>query len=965
MSSDYKGILFTLKKRMQSINENDERHYRYHMLGYYDGLDINVVDKWYNFRPRGLHDLNLQINLQQPFIDQYTIRAIMPDNRNELIQEGFCYSFWERAGELSNEEFAKYELETRHRFPYITMSVLNLSEKYVKENSDLKTLQAGIITTIKDIAKRGNELEELHCAVFPSIGYSDFVILCMTDSLQKSSNVIEALRGTRSKQGNIIVSNCYSVCGLDKAFFSDAKDRYFDENVKVTIRINLREGIAPNYFFHALKEKLKSDIQNAETKQHKKELETFMEEVEDHYYVTFGNSDCLLLAEKELAAFLRLHATGHILDPGTEFFEQYIANVRTSVRIKGFAYDEPSETDNQKRDLEIYKVNFENFIITYEKFLEDNAMPIRSSKAMQQIMMNFLNIAYAGHSFDVAHVLGRAFLSIINNMYFYINTEMPDSAWDDLSENEKAECDYITHQKRESVEALTIFKDNIGILIADLLRSDRPFIEGSTLTHSSIGSATKLMFAYTSILEKIAVKFHVSDKFTFVVASGGCDLTKAIDLFSFASPLDQINKPIIIKIPEMSLYDIQGTLFRLLHECMHFVGERYRKERYSHLIRALAYAMAWDLVETEFSDDREEQFEKVKYFLTEEEQKCLTKYISTVFSESKDVATKKIAEAIANHDCFLNYAQSDEEADYYSEVIQNSVLSAESIINIFRTAENTDGCLQKQIYTILYSLDKEIIDKIFIYLDEHYERLYKESKDFFSTERIKFVAELYKMLRHHYTFMYSLPQIHDEKLEKFITRYLDSMINGVSIYQEEEENICAYPFEEIRDSIISSMMESFADCGAISCLNMKVEDFLLAFIYESRDIDQALPLTIANILRIGADLKVKYKIEGGVTRELEQKVIKKAELRDGQGFSYSNVEKMLQQVNSILDMYAQPQYELIRTEIEAYLDICFQNDDWEIQTLADLYNWCELDESAQTYSVIDEMFKQWKSLCGE
>ena len=134
------------------------------------------------------------------------------------------------------------------------------------------------------------------------------------------------------------------------------------------------------------------------------------------------------------------------------------------------------------------------------------------------------------------------------------------------------------------------------------------------------------------------------------------------------------------------------------------------------------------------------------------------------------MATVKIAESIANHDCFLNYAQSDEEADYYSEVIQNSVLSAESIINIFKTAVNTGGCLQKQIYTILYALDKEIVDKICLYLDERYDWLYKDSKDFSGAERIKFVAELYKMFQHNYTFLGSSTQGYDEKLEKFITR---------------------------------------------------------------------------------------------------------------------------------------------------------------------------------------------------
>lgn len=969
MSENFQGILFTLKKRMQSIHLDDSEYYQYQMLGYYDGLDINVVDKWYDFRPRGLHNRKLQIDLESPFIDQYTIRAIMPQNRDKLDDEGFCYSFWEKAGKLPKSDFDKYELETRKQFPYITISVMNLSEKYVKEKSDLISLQEGVISAIKDKLQHKSELEQLHCAVFPSIGYSDFVILCMTDNLKKSSNVIESLRGTRSEKGNNIVSNCYTVCGLDKIYFTAIRNDSFDEDVKATIRINLKEGIAPNYFFHVLKKELQDKIEKTSDQELKKELETFSEEVENRYYVTFGNSDCLLLSEKSLPSYLQLHASGQILNPGTDFFNSYISNVRTSVRMNGFAYSEPAQTSEKERELSFYDEEFKKFIKEYDNFIEENDLPIRSSKALQQIMKNFFNIAYAGHSFDVVHVLGRAFLSVFQSMYFYINKKMPefDSAYlsPDEQDSLQSEYEYIENQKQESVDALNIFKDNIGILIADLLRSDRPFIERNTLTHPSIGSATKLMFAYAAILEKLARKFNVSDKFTFVVASGGCDTTEAIDIFSFADPMDQINKLIFIEIPEMGLYDIQGTLFRLLHECMHFIGERRRKERYSHLISALSYAIAWDIIETEFSDERKEQLEKVVRVLTADEQKLFSDHVSSEFDKLKGVAIKKIAEAIAGHDTFSKYAESNNETVYYSEVIQKNILSADSIMEIFKTPENTNGCLQQQIYKILYSLDEDVINTICKYFDDRYEQLCIKSSNFENAERLQFAAQPYKMFKLNYVFLDSNPEMHDVKLEKFIIQYLDSTINQISFYQDREENICEYPFEEIRDSIINSMVESYADCGAISCLNMKIEDFLLAFIYEERNIDHALPLTIANILRLGADLKVKFKVEGAITKEIEQKIKNKSKLRESQGFSYASVDKMLERVNEILERYIAPRYALIRNEIESYLNLCFENNDWTIQSLVDLYNSCELDSPSKIYYVVDEMFLQWKGLCEE
>ena len=78
----FKGILFTLKKRIENISENDNDYYKYLVMGYYDGLEINTVDQWYKMRPRGLRELNLQVDISSPFVDQYTMRAFFPENNH-------------------------------------------------------------------------------------------------------------------------------------------------------------------------------------------------------------------------------------------------------------------------------------------------------------------------------------------------------------------------------------------------------------------------------------------------------------------------------------------------------------------------------------------------------------------------------------------------------------------------------------------------------------------------------------------------------------------------------------------------------------------------------------------------------------------------------------------------------------------------------------------------------------------
>lgn len=100
---EFAGILFTLKKRVQNIVENDLQYYKYTLFGFYDGLDINTVEKWYDLRPKGLQNRQLQVDMENPFMAQYTFRAIFPPNRERLDKEGFDYGFWEEFGKLNSQ----------------------------------------------------------------------------------------------------------------------------------------------------------------------------------------------------------------------------------------------------------------------------------------------------------------------------------------------------------------------------------------------------------------------------------------------------------------------------------------------------------------------------------------------------------------------------------------------------------------------------------------------------------------------------------------------------------------------------------------------------------------------------------------------------------------------------------------------------------------------------------------------
>jgi len=1001
---NFEGILFTLKKRMQNIEEDDSRYYKYLVMGHYDGLAIDAVDTWYDYRPAGLRKRGHQVDLGQSFIDQYTIRAVVPRNRVILERQGFDYQYWERIGRIETDKFGETVDMDRAKKPYICMSLIKLTENFIKENYGLPRLLDAIISIVKKgVRAQGNSLSELHCAIFPSIGYSDFIILFQTDDLSKAAGVISSLRTERSKNGTLGVSDCYSVCGVDKHYIED-KNSFISTETQMSIRINLKAGVSATKFLKILQnEILERAVNNAEDDLYEKQMQEFALRLEDNFQVMFGRTDCLLLFHQPLDCYMKLYAQGNILNPSAPFFQNNISSLRASISVPGKVFtSDPGTVPYPSKDLQVQKTRFQDFMHEYEAFLEEHDIQIRSAKGLQQIMVSFLNIAQMPHGFDAEALLGPAIISLIDCVSYYFRKtvqKVPEDASNDETEQIIEENKKIEDSQYLAVQGILEFRDIIGTFAVDLARSDRLFIEGNILNHAAIGSATKLLFLYNSILENLNRQFKVEDRFSFVVNSGGSDCASATDFFSFAAADDPIKKPVVITIPEMGLYDIQGTLFRTLHEYLHFVGDRRRRERYLFIITALAGMMADGIAETEYDEDRLAAFqEQAVGRLKGKLKTVLENRISALFSKTKEEVKNGILNAFLSENFLYKayYGEHTKESDYYSKELKSGVLNLYSFAHAVQIRAGNPGTdnldagnfdagsadrdigkdnIQRTIYKVLHEADisltcsiREVIWKL---LEDSSVRKTKTETNILSTS-----LRSYDVMMQDYEFIDKQRGNSDvdQRTAGFVQNCFDTLMSNYTLgdirnaVRSEKADIypsLLYDYNDILGMIFLPMNECFSDCCSCCILDMKAEDFLLSFIYEQWRIDQALPLTINNCLRIGADLEILFEIRGSLPEKVKSAVRGKASKREKQGYQYRNVDEMLERIDHLLASYQVPDYRPVGRELENYLRLCVgDREQWFSKELHTLYQKCDFYRPADIYFAVDEIFAHWSSLGG-
>lgn len=926
---DFKGILFTLKKRMQNASKDDNDKYDYLTFGYYDGLDIKCIDKWYDYRPKGLIDKDLALKIDDEFIDLYTIKALFPKNVEELEGLGFFYMQF-----MNGEE---------NKFPFMAMSLINVSEQFVDRYPEYENLNKTVYGYVKECLGRIDGTV-LKCAVFPAIGYADYIIVYFSSMFSAIAAVTDRLRKKKLDGDYAAFSGCYTVCGFNTA--CESVRVMPEEDVKLSIRINLKSGKSSEEFIENFKSRANALLRSEGLDDEKI---AWVQRDWERYFHTFDNSDGIFIPEGELGLYLPFYMKGNLLNPGSEFFKSYITNIQSSVRVKGegitkiLSFEEENADISKKQRIENYWEEFTNFIAEFHEFIENNNLHRRNVKSLEHLMKNFLNLAQLPHCFDVERIMGQIFTALIQNLRYAMQQY--------FNEDEEIDLFYV-------IESLNQFREIVSVYMTDMIHSDKLFIEGQTLTHQSVGSATKLLFAYNSILLDLMNAMRASEKdeavseFKILVTSGGCDRTNVRDIFSCLGNHAECPKILVATIPEISLYDIKGTMFRLFHECMHFCGKRHRKERLGYLIAAIGKFVSNNMMVLLYNEESFElYFSEISIYFSKDDARLeqARSEIYEIYQQNSQKFCQNICRLIVNDDYFSEYiSKTTDELSYYFCNLEKTLLNQQEIAKMFLSDLSKEDTLGNKMYRCLSDCQMEFFKEMSSYAKKH--NIFYTGFDSYIQHK-QYLCSKGRMESEIECFL-------NEYLQEFMQRFSDGSPSQIS--NAEDIIKC----DELIETLSGAFKEGFADCFAIKALNMDCIDFLLAFIYEEWDIELALPDYLLNIMRIGADLSVMYNIKQNLSSDQKTQIFERVKQWENQGYKYQNVRLLVDRVNSILESYSELETCGLTEELEEYLRLCIQDKDFpDCSELSEFYRTCDFySETDHIYQMMGYLTYKWEGL---
>lgn len=941
MEEQFTGMMITLKKRMVCTNHDDTAEFQYLMFGHYDGADIICTNQWYQLRPKGVASYGGNVDVEDSFWDKYTLKLYFPRREicKSLEKDGFEYEIW---GKLGYYKENKMECDTIQReYPFLSIAMINLSKKCVELEDDLIVqMQLAIIESAK---KANVELREIHCAIMPSIGYADFILLFLSNDLKKVITVLDNLRKEFVDDGEndyAMLSNSYAISGFAKAGLGNLQNLKELEDSKLSIRVNLRDGVSASQFKEFFDQEVKAVL-----KENKKSGGDAF-----GLYQVFGNSDCLVLSDMPFGFFIPLYYDAKLLNPAHKLFDNYVQNTHSSIRV-GVDLAEKLQLINNdvKQDYIWYREKFQGLISKLKHFVEVYDFPIRTVNGLQTIMKAYLSLVQFSHCFDIEKVVGKAFEVVADNV---------EKTLELLKGSEREVANWYSEQM---MTALKIFREKIEDYLADLRRSDCLFIEGQSLSHPSIGSATKLLFFYNCYINDMAEKLVTSEidggkrLFTFLVTSGGCDVTTAYDLFSYMDPVKELEHSlIIISIPEMSLYDFRGTMFRLLHECFHFCGERKRKDRLEAFLKGLSAGTAQVIgngLEKSFEQQKKNIYGLAKKYYCSSRRAQIKEQGDLVISKEVRKLIKKIEEKLSQ---LLKEEFQKRSSDiYYGRNVFSEAISILGEIVLNPNMMKKEESFLRYTYHELMICQSSVAEALIIALKE-WSILFSDANILKETSMQKLEMEQRGRFDREEELL----------IKEIFMNYIGDIAweNGlVSIGEDERTTM-----KEVVSTLQELYKECYADCMAAKMLQLPVEDFLLCFLYETWNYEKAFP----DMFRLAIELKMLYQIRGKLGTEVRQKLEAKVFHWEKRGFRYNHhgncyIENVCDWIDGLLKAYEGTynfQYVGMKY-VEEYIDKTLKFYDGKFsKTTAKISKLSNMESPEEFHKLLDQVRMVWKNL---
>lgn len=915
------------------------------ILGYFDHMEFQPIDSWLKFSPRTtaveLDETDGKDRIEEHPLSMYPIKLLFPeqvvmDALNEIA--GLDYTAWRGTiPELLKDN------------PCITVLLVNLTDEFKGEfprdpcgkqlRQFAETIGSGQFLCPDNVEGQLIDYnrawaQEAHFCIMPSLGYSDYCILLAERDWHFAPVLIEFLHRAGymvPDTGSVIpiLSTDYVIPAYH-ATRNETESEAWQCGVQLSMRIHLRPGVN----MLALKQAMGEGI--------------------DIYQLS-GSSDCALEARDETGFNRLLNLVESERSKGdreVREFQNLVVSTETSLRRLIPSTIPPCQTQmvpvTPSSRVQGQIAELREVLQSYWSLLRDEKHHMRQFNSMWTRVTSIENICREPHNRSLQEIMGPWLDSFTDCLRRCVEQAMADAR--PISRNE----DRLYRLLKYVDEILETFIAEAGSLLADLSRSDCFFMESERYNHASVSSATALLIAYNRWQNQFVEDVLREDldnhcQYAFLVRSGGCDTTTTNNIFYSLEPEIVLAKdgrrevlkesmPLITQMSEMSLFDCGGTVLRMTHECMHYCGERQRRERVQYIIGFAARYFGDYLAHILFDEVAYPQriIENLRRsFMVSS--KDLSDAILKAWTQGVEGLCRKIANQLEEElncyyeaDCkdwheqnylsddlcqwmleklallFYPYRWSEQKNSYpYSALVK--FLRNEQRKTVLEFYDNCDAEIRKEASEITcLALDRSQIEA-YIAAEELAEKNAEgRSKDWEETDCNSLTRVILCVLN-------QLLTDPDYKVEMPVT---GNSFQGKGV------------LHALGPVIFDCFSECFADVEACRRLDVKIEDYLIGFAFEEWNVPNAIPLDAPFLFRIPAVLRVCFgdMLDGGasLSREAEDRLRAAMDslVRHGMPELRRNEEELIVRTNQLLEQY-QPLVWMAQP-LEAYMRECDQ-----------------------------------------
>ncbi len=861
-TNDRSGLLLEMKKRRLFLEEDDTGNFDYLLFGNFDGIRLKNANEWYDFAPSIDMDQNAADKgdrklKDELYITTYILKLIYPQ---ALPPGDFNYELW--------REGAAVELP-KDNAPFFALVMINISKSLAGEYEQSAKLFEFVAKMIEAIdEQKPGALASLNCGLFESLGYYDYVIFVRTGSPDNLVRLLDILKTARCRSGAPAVSASYTVLGIHNwmrrnaampAGYAGAFSQSENYLKQVIVNLQLKPGGDITDIIHSLALSREGTV--------------------EHDCVNSNWDVSLVIRADQLGALIPEYFKNGGLNPGTPVYNRNVLSKSTmfyfkTVDSQGKKTQAPMTQAPTKIEAE-----YDAVFRCYKELRDRDHLTQRLTTALRQTVQRYLNLVRSEHAFELDYLLKPVMNSLFKNMERSNKLLMNDSGSgeDTAREREAAWLEYDT--------ALRAFRDLVGGFLADISLSDKYFIEDSQLKHPPIGSATKLIFFYNLLVSELVSSINTNEDttYSFLVKSGGSDEVSVSNLFNHLPP----HRPgetrhsedclLVIELPERVLYNIRASVYAILHETFHIVGNRNRQLRYQQTVAAVSDFLAEFLSTLLFNrevltdqtagvDEAREGFDSIyKQVVTEfrtEASEYLRENITARTEPSLQAGPRDIA--LFSRTVFTEINES------VTKLLTPDFAGGNKVFNhIYRLYHTKQEQLLSRLSALLSELGKLPVTKI---------------------DLLKCRMRYYRQAVDEESDLVVLPENLNSNVTALLWTAFES-VTGNSVYIDasvfreiigihDRDEVAAYfdnyRVEAIIDCCQNVMNESFSDCMMIRLTLMPVEDYFACICCMTEgSIRKIFPLSEESKLRMGCVLEAAYGIDNRLDEAVKQKIKEK------------------------------------------------------------------------------------------